>query len=681
MRRVCFAPFTLCAVLTALLLVGPLPLAHAISYTGDVSPSLPWTSGTYGYVGNTGTGTLTVDPTASLSSNYCQIGYSSGANGTVYVTGNGTAGSATWTNTANIIDGNAGQGAIDISNGGLVNNNATSSASPVFMVGYSSGGVGSLTVDGSGSVLNCLNGPAYMAYYAPGAGNPGSSATVTISNGGVANFNWVSLASGGTGSASDSGSITVTGAGSALNCSNATNGLALGYVGSAQVNVTNGGKISVLSGNIGLGSGSYTSGTSTLNVDGQNSLYSTLKSNGTGGTGNKIGTACAATVNITGGGTVKTAGGLLNVGAYGTVNIDGSGSQWLHTASAPGVFNISGTMNISGGGAVSVGAASLSVNNLLSIDVGRGSSLSASSGSTLTNNAILRVVAGAGVPFDSVMPANNVYTPITNVTTWNDTGTDQALGGTWNSGTEQFTVASAVTGTAGSPTSLNTSTNQRMLISDSVAGTSVGVGLLSTEGAVSLTASTANTSSLDVPVLDAWTFSGVSGVGTSDPAYLSLSIPAAVSAYSAEFARTNLSVWSNSGSGWAPLTANDLTFDPTSSYASFTVTGNGSQDALTGVSYAISSTVILPGDANLDGRVDINDLTIVLANYNHTGTWATGDFNGDSKVDINDLTIVLAHYDTSVGLSAAGMSAVPEPGTLLLLAASLAGLLAYAWRK
>ena len=124
-----------------------------------------------------------------------------------------------------------------------------------------------------------------------------------------------------------------------------------------------------------------------------------------------------------------------------------------------------------------------------------------------------------------------------------------------------------------------------------------------------------------------------------------------------------------------------MTFDPTSFYASFTVTGNGSQDALTGVSYAISSTVILPGDANLDGRVDINDLTIVLANYNHTGTWATGDFNGDSKVDINDLTIVLAHYNTSVGLSAAGMSAVPEPGTLLLLAASLAGLLAYAWRK
>ena len=176
---------------------------------------------------------------------------------------------------------------------------------------------------------------------------------------------------------------------------------------------------------------------------------------------------------------------------------------------------------------------------MLSIDVGRGSSLdgslNAGYSAKLTNNGILRVVAGAGV-------TNSVYTPITNVT-WNDNGTDQGVGGTWDNVNHNFTVASAVTGTAGSPTSLNTSTNQRMLISDSVAGTSVGVGLLSTEGAVSLTASTANTSSLDVPVLDAWTFSGVSGVGTSDPAYLSLSIPAAVSAYSAEFLRAPISAY------------------------------------------------------------------------------------------------------------------------------------------
>ena len=56
--------------------------------------------------------------------------------------------------------------------------------------------------------------------------------------------------------------------------------------------------------------------------------------------------------------------------------------------------------------------------------------------------------------------------------------------------------------------------------------------------------------------------------------------------------------------------------------------------------------VCQPGDANGDGRVDVNDLTIVLAHYNQTGmSWSQGDFNNDGKVDVNDLTTVLANYN------------------------------------
>ena len=68
----------------------------------------------------------------------------------------------------------------------------------------------------------------------------------------------------------------------------------------------------------------------------------------------------------------------------------------------------------------------------------------------------------------------------------------------------------------------------------------------------------------------------------------------------------------------------------------------------------------------------------MLSNYNQTGmTWRQGDFNGDGTVDGTDLNIVLSNYNQSAGVTAA----VPEPSTLLLLAAGLFGLVCYAWRK
>jgi formylglycine-generating enzyme required for sulfatase activity len=89
------------------------------------------------------------------------------------------------------------------------------------------------------------------------------------------------------------------------------------------------------------------------------------------------------------------------------------------------------------------------------------------------------------------------------------------------------------------------------------------------------------------------------------------------------------------------------------------------------------------GDANLDGRVDINDLTIVLTNFGKTTgmNWETGDFNGDGTVDINDLTIVLASFGESTGSSIGGSSALPEPGAVALLLAGACCLPATAWRR
>ena len=102
-----------------------------------------------------------------------------------------------------------------------------------------------------------------------------------------------------------------------------------------------------------------------------------------------------------------------------------------------------------------------------------------------------------------------------------------------------------------------------------------------------------------------------------------------------------------------------------------------------GGTHAVLLTPAISGDANLDGKVDINDLTVVLANYNQTGmTWAQGEFTGDGKVDINDLTIVLANYNRSFGSTTGTMAAVPEPGTLaIMFAAGLTGWWGWARRK
>jgi len=136
--------------------------------------------------------------------------------------------------------------------------------------------------------------------------------------------------------------------------------------------------------------------------------------------------------------------------------------------------------------------------------------------------------------------------------------------------------------------------------------------------------------------------------------------------------------------------------------------GGGRADASHGLGWAddavsqVKIAYTFYGDATLDGYVNSDDLTKVLANYlQMTGmVWGQGDFNYDGAVDSTDLTKVLANYlqgpivpginALSYGgldaqaiqmLTAAGFTVVPEPGTLVLLAAGLAALLCYAWRK
>jgi hypothetical protein len=84
------------------------------------------------------------------------------------------------------------------------------------------------------------------------------------------------------------------------------------------------------------------------------------------------------------------------------------------------------------------------------------------------------------------------------------------------------------------------------------------------------------------------------------------------------------------------------------------------------------------GDANLDGKINVDDYTRIDFNVPlGTSEWFNGDFNYDGKINVDDYTII----DFNVGIQGApisstveagGLTAVPEPAsaTLLVLGAA-----------
>ena len=65
------------------------------------------------------------------------------------------------------------------------------------------------------------------------------------------------------------------------------------------------------------------------------------------------------------------------------------------------------------------------------------------------------------------------------------------------------------------------------------------------------------------------------------------------------------------------------------------------------------------GDADGDGFVDDDDLSLLLANWHQDVGWNKGNFNGDNIVDDDDLSLLLSNWT--------GSGAVPEPASALLV--------------
>jgi hypothetical protein len=93
-------------------------------------------------------------------------------------------------------------------------------------------------------------------------------------------------------------------------------------------------------------------------------------------------------------------------------------------------------------------------------------------------------------------------------------------------------------------------------------------------------------------------------------------------------------------------------------------------------------------DANLDGVVDDNDVTIVGAMYAPgvaNASWANGDFDYSGFVDDNDVTLLGALYAPGdpplPAPQGGGVAAVPEPATWLMLTLGGLGAGLFGWRR
>ncbi|MFB3891172.1 MAG: beta strand repeat-containing protein [Phycisphaerae bacterium] len=73
---------------------------------------------------------------------------------------------------------------------------------------------------------------------------------------------------------------------------------------------------------------------------------------------------------------------------------------------------------------------------------------------------------------------------------------------------------------------------------------------------------------------------------------------------------------------------------------------------------------LFPGDANLDGIVDMTDYITWFNNFGSTAGigWTSADFNGDNLVDMTDYITWFTYFGQG------GSTGVPEPGTLALVA-------------
>ena len=345
----------------------------AITWSDDVDPPDPatWTTSTDAHVGQTGVGSITVDGGSDLVSGWAQLGYNTGSNGTVTVSGAGS----TWINGSRLVVGWEGGGTLNIADGGVVETDAETwvargsgssgainfNNGTLLTVGLSCApsdltGTGTINTNGLVSDVDLVFDAIHGIAQTLTLNGPGQNITVNLTVDGSAEMG---AGYSGNGSmhisdglamqsihgslgfkSSSTGVVTVSGAESAW-----TNSLDLyvGYQGDGTLGITDGGTVSDIYGYIGYTTGS----TGAATVSGAGSTWSN-------GSLLSVGNLGDGTLDITDGGTVSDTNGHIGSGSgsTGAVTVSGIGSTLTNSAILIVGFQGYGTLGITGGGTV-----------------------------------------------------------------------------------------------------------------------------------------------------------------------------------------------------------------------------------------------------------------------------------------------------------------------------------------
>ncbi|EPJ7186186.1 TPA: autotransporter outer membrane beta-barrel domain-containing protein [Citrobacter amalonaticus] len=326
--------------------------------------------------GASGQGDLTITDGGSVSvSDTSTVGAGTGSNGTVTMEGTDSQ----WL-TDSLVVGDLGTGTVTLTDGALLQ------ASGQSIIGKSTSGHGTVNVS-SGAVWDNTTDMLEVGLSGTGALNIDANGTVN------ADSFVVGVAAGG------EGTVIVDGADAVLNTGVASGSLwAVGYMGTGDVQVRNGGLMTSKSGSIGQLSGSH--GTVTVSSGGQwtidNSTLPALV----------VGDAGTGTLNINAGGNV-TADGITTgaqAGGTGVINVSQTGHLEIADLTIIGQYG-NGTLNITEGGTVNSNDGLIlgGLNGPTQPGAGTGVLNVEGPGSTLIQNGVVGIAVGqAGTGFVNI---------------------------------------------------------------------------------------------------------------------------------------------------------------------------------------------------------------------------------------------------------------------------------------